>query len=70
MNKLEAKAKKLKQRYRKAAHKEIKATLDNEIVRIAGFSSTQGQEDSTEGSMAACDEEVKTPDAEMTSKSV
>ena len=28
LNKLEAKAKKLKQKYRKAAHKEIKATLD------------------------------------------
>lgn len=70
LNKLEAKAKKLKQKYRKAALKEIKATLDQEIVKIAGFSATQGQEDSTEGAIAACDEEIKSPDAELTSKSV
>ena len=39
-------------------------------MRIAGFSTTQGQEDSTEGADAACDEEIKSPDAELTSKSV
>jgi hypothetical protein len=37
LNRIDAKAKKLNQRYRRAALKEMRATFDGEIVRIAGL---------------------------------
>jgi len=37
LNRLDAKAKKLNQRYRKSALKEVKASIDLAVVRIAGL---------------------------------
>jgi hypothetical protein len=81
LNRVDSKAKKLNQRYKKAAVKEVEAVFNNEIVRIAGLitankfkkNSSLLQEGETydgESHVAFTEEETKLTPEELTRKSV
>jgi len=81
LNRVDSKAKKLNQRYKKAATKEVEAIFNHEIVRIAGlitsnkFKKTasllvEGETIDSEGPIAFSEEEIKMSPEELTRKSV